>query len=212
MQCPLCNNTKVRFFDTDNNREYHKCSQCALIFVPPHQLLSQKDERDRYDKHDNSYANCGYRGYLQGKIDDIQNLGIDLSKGSILDFGAGKEAVMTTLLNEHSYNATAYDPLYGFNDLSLAPFSLIIMNEVIEHLYTPEKILTKVVSLLDKESYLYINTEFTNPIKDFSKWWYRSDPTHVHFYAEETFSYIAQQYALTLCESNHKNRVLLQKK
>lgn len=212
MACPLCNSPRTTLFETDKRREYHRCSHCALIFVPPHQLLSKEEEHARYEKHNNSIDDAGYCRYLREKITDMQELGIDLTLGPIMDFGAGKEAVMTTLLRTENNNTFAYDPLYGYDDLSAAPFYLIIMNEVIEHLYTPDKVLLQLTGLLQPGGYLYINTELTNSVKEFCRWWYRSDPTHVHFYAEETMAYLGEKYSLELCANNHKNRVLFRKK
>lgn len=191
---------------------YLQCDNCALVFVPVDQLLSFEDEMERYSQHNNSSEDPRYCKYLQGKIDDMQELGVDLSAGTILDFGAGENGVMTELLKEQGYDATAYDPAYGLDDLSKAPYHLIIMNEVIEHLYTPMDELKKLYELLASGGYLYINTEMIDTVKEFENWWYRNDPTHVIFFSEKTFEYLADALCLTLCHSNHKNRVLFQKK
>lgn len=212
MHCPLCTSKQTVLFESDKKREYRQCSHCSLIFVPTHQLPTHDAERKRYDEHNNNYEDKQYRRYLSTKIEDIKQLGIDLSMGPILDFGAGKEAVMTKLLNEEGHDATAYDPLYAMDDLSKAPFSLIIMNEVIEHLHDPATILDQLVSLLAPQGFLYINTELTDTTNDFKRWWYRSDPTHVHFYAEQTMHYLAHKFSLHLRSNNHKNRALFQKK
>lgn len=212
MICPLCQSCKTVFYIQDKTREYHRCSLCDLIFVPKGQLISIEAERARYDTHNNGIENKGYRDYLQSKIDDLKELGIDLLKGSILDFGAGKEAVMTHMLQEAGYDATAYDPMYGLSDLCKAPYHVIIMNEVIEHLYNPQDELQKVIELLDSEAYLYINTELTDNVKEFKNWWYRSDPTHVIFCSTMTFTYLAEKYNLELVDNNRKNRVLFRKK
>ncbi len=211
MSCPLCNSSQTEQFAKDKQREYFKCSQCDLTYVPKEQLISLEAERARYDTHNNNLDDPRYCTYLQSKITDIKELGVELSTGPILDFGAGKEAVMTYLLCKEGFDATAFDPIYGLDDLSKAPFYTIIMNEVIEHLYEPLSVLETVVPLLHDKGYLYINTELTDPVPNFEKWWYRSDPTHVIFFSEETFAHIAKKFKLTLIDCNHKNRVLLQK-
>jgi hypothetical protein len=44
----------------------------------------------------------------------------------------------------------------------------------------------------------------------FANWYYRQDPTHVVFYREETFKYIASRFGWH-CEIPAKDVVLMQK-
>lgn len=211
MNCPLCKSSDTNYYTKDRSRDYCHCDSCDLIFVPKEQLISLSKERARYDTHNNNLSDSRYCEYLWSKAEDLLSLGVDLSTGSILDFGAGKEAVLTALLKQKGYRATPYDPLYGMNNFTDAPYHLIIMNEVIEHLYTPFEVLSTVIQQLEPSGYLYVHTELSNTTDNFVKWWYRSDETHVVFFSEKTIQKLCDLFSLRIVASNNKNRVLFQK-
>src|SRR5690606_29451105 len=57
---------------------------------------------------------------------------------------------------------------------------------------------------------LAVMTSFQTDDNHFANWYYRRDPTHVVFYRESTFHYLAQQYQYT-CKIPCQNVVFLQK-
>jgi len=64
--------------------------------------------------------------------------------------------------------------------------------------------------LLKKDGWLGVMTCFLTSYDAFDSWHYRRDPTHVVFYAEETFQVIAQQRGWH-CEIIAKDVVLFNK-
>ena len=46
---------------------------------------------------------------------------------------------------------------------------------------------------------------------DFAKWYYKNDPTHVAFFCEETFDFIAKEFGFEIVDKL-KNIVILRKK
>ena len=70
----------------------------------------------------------------------------------------------------------------------------IVCSETAEHFYDPHKEFTLLSSLLKTGGTLAVMTFRPNEKTDWSKWWYRTDPTHVNFYKDATFTYMAQNY------------------
>jgi hypothetical protein len=75
---------------------------CGLIFVPASEHISREEEKKRYNLHDNSAYNEGYVNYLN------EIVGIVCAKCSpsdrILDYGSGKNVVLTRLLQDNCKN------------------------------------------------------------------------------------------------------------
>ncbi len=65
------------------------------------------------------------------------------------------------------------------------------------------------LSHIKKDGYLLIMTLFQPEKKDdFLKWFYIKDATHIGFFTEKTFNYLASQYNLEIIKSNKKNSIL----
>jgi len=87
MNCPLCNHEKSVLFHKDAHREYKRCPQCALVFVPKEQRLTPEKEKAVYDLHQNNPHDQGYRKFLSRLFDPIVERVQPGVKG--LDFGCG---------------------------------------------------------------------------------------------------------------------------
>ena len=70
--CPLCNSNLIESFYRDSYREYLKCSNCDFVFVPKIYHLSEKDERARYDTHNNNPEDDRYRNFLSQLLSPLQ--------------------------------------------------------------------------------------------------------------------------------------------
>ncbi len=62
--CPLCANGATKPFYRDRKRDFFHCPQCDLVFVPPEFHLAPEAEKARYDFHQQSLADSGYRTFL----------------------------------------------------------------------------------------------------------------------------------------------------
>jgi hypothetical protein len=67
------------------------------------------------------------------------------------------------------------------------------------------------VELLEPGGWLGLMTRFQTDDSRFANWHYRRDPTHVVFYREETFRWLATHHGLDV-ETRPPNVVLLQKR
>ncbi len=171
-------------------RTFLHCPACGLVFVPDREYPTVAAERSRYDRHDNTPTNLGYRRFLSEVADAVDRL--DLGAGTILDFGAGEHAVLTQLLQERGRRARDYDPLYGRGLNALAErYDLVIVCEVIEHLRDLTGELTRLESCLHPGGRVLLRTQIHPSVDDIADWWYSRDPTHLNFFARDTLATVA---------------------
>lgn len=212
--CPLCFSLS-NFFQEGEKREYFLCPSCAMIFVPEDYFLSREEETKRYLEHENSIENEGYVAMFENAIGHIKN---SCSKiHSTLDYGCGYEPVLKRLLEIHGYKTNIYDENF-FPELNLQKnYDLIISTETFEHFKYPGKEVDRMMSLLTSTGYLAVMTQFysyknkTTSKKLFKEWYYKRDPTHIVFYSDQTFEWMANHYELKIIFNNKKNFVILQK-
>jgi hypothetical protein len=184
MICPLCSLDNSELFDQDKLRTYYKCQSCELIFVPRTSLISQMQEKDRYEAHENSETDQGYVQYLK-KIAESIRPHVNLHDNG-LDFGCGKSKLLEKLLGP--IKVSSYD-IYFHPEESLLTqkYDFIIMSEVIEHLRNPLEEMQRLTKL---SSTLIVKTMFY-PQVGFSNWFYKRDITHVQFFNECSFQELA---------------------
>jgi SAM-dependent methyltransferase len=215
MNCPLCN-SKSNFFLAGDKREYRDCPVCRLIFVSEKYFIPEKEEVEHYLKHENSLDNEGYVQMFQEKIQVIQ----DVCQGvqTLLDYGCGYEPVLQTLLTREGYAAKGYDR-YFFPDTDLSgTFDLVISTETFEHFKEPGKEVARLATLLKPGGYLGVMTRLVPQknnlpcLESFDNWYYKRDPTHIAFYSSETFSWIADIFAMDIIFNNEKDFIVLQVK
>ena len=195
--CPLCNTNQKLAFLSDAEREYYRCSCCDLIFVPREYHLSEIDQRARYDSHNNDPGDLRYRNFFKQLL--VPLLAILPSNSYGLDFGSGPGPTLSLMLEEWGHNVDLYDKFYAQNDAVFQNrYDFITATEVVEHLPNPLKDLEALVKILQKGGILAIMTEIVSPQLDFTNWYYKNDPSHVCFYSEKTFLYLANLLGLEI--------------
>jgi len=197
MICPLCCSPKIEFYTKDKRRDYYRCENCALVFVPPQQRLSPQDEKAEYDKHENSPDDMGYRKFLSRVTTPLNNIVPAKSHG--LDFGCGPGPTLSVMLEEIGHKVDNYDIFYH-NDKSVftRKYDFVTCTEVFEHLFKPDKVLDKLFSILKEDGVLAIMTKRVTNKEAFQTWHYKNDQTHVIFFSEETFHWIGNEYNCTV--------------
>lgn len=193
--CPLCHAAATDCFHSDQRRSYYRCTACGLIHVPKEYHLTPAEERRRYDTHQNSPADSGYRNFL-GRL--LTPLLPRLSPGlQGLDFGCGPGPTLSVMLQEHGYAMAVYDPFYA-NDPAVLDrsYDFVTCTEAIEHFARPDVEWRRLLSLLNDGGRLAIMTAFHDEHQDFADWYYKNDPTHVGFYSMMTFEWLARRDGL----------------
>ncbi|MGM0783657.1 MAG: class I SAM-dependent methyltransferase [Pseudomonadota bacterium] len=193
--CPLCAAGDCLPYHRDARREYHQCRHCELVFVPPEHFLSPAAEKAEYDKHENHPDDPGYRRFLSRLFVPLcERLG-DGARG--LDFGAGPGPTLSVMFAEAGRPTAIYDPFYAPDAAVLAAtYDFITATEVVEHLHAPGRELTRLIERLAPGGWLGIMTKRVRSHEAFARWHYIQDPTHVCFFSEATFRWVAERLSL----------------
>lgn len=207
MNCPLCLNKNIEHYHRDKQRDYWQCGLCDLVFVNPEQFISTQQEKSIYDQHQNNPDDIGYRKFLNKLLIPLVNQLSKEAKG--LDFGSGPGPTVSVMLAELGYGVENYDIFYANNpELLKRKYDFITCTEVIEHLHNPHQVLTMLTGLLKIGGYLGIMTKRVIDKTSFATWHYKNDPTHVCFYSDKTFEYIAQYWGYELEKVNSDTIIL----
>ncbi|MDY7116885.1 class I SAM-dependent methyltransferase [Halomonas sp. SSL-5] len=195
--CPLCASADTAHYHRDARREYHCCRRCALVFVPPAFRLGPEEERAVYDRHENSPDDPGYRRFLSRLFDPLQ---ARLARGtSGLDFGAGPGPTLSVMFEEAGHPMAIYDPFFAPDASVLeGEYDFITATEVAEHLFAPGEELTRLAGLLRPGGWLGLMTKRVTDHAAFARWHYILDPTHVSFFSEATFRWLAESLSMSV--------------
>ncbi len=206
--CRVCGHGETRLFPA-GKIVYWRCVHCMATFMDAAHLPDPAAERRRYELHENTPDDPGYRRFLAKIAAPLEKR---LSPGlSGLDFGCGPSPVLAGMLAEAGHFMAVYDPFF-FPDKRVFEFDydFIVCTEVVEHFHDPFAEFGLLDRLLRPKGYLAIMTCFQNDDARFENWHYRRDMTHVVFYRERTFHVIAGQFGWH-CEIPAKDLVLMQK-
>ena len=208
MTCPLCLSKYCSEFYKDKFREYLQCSNCEFVFVPSQYHLSDFDEKERYDTHNNNPKDPRYRKFLSQLTQPLSDL---LSYGSHgLDFGCGPGPTLSLMLEEEGHQVDLYDKYY-VKDQSVfnKEFDFITLTEVIEHLSDPLFELERLTSILKPGGIIAIMTQTLSQGIDFEAWYYKNDPSHIGFYNQKSLQIFADHLGLKM--SHYSDRVIFLK-
>lgn len=210
LACPLCAGSDCQHYHRDRRRDYFQCANCDLVFVPPQQRLGAEAEKAIYDTHENDPGDSGYRRFLSRLFEPLN---ARLRPGSSgLDFGCGPGPALAMMLREAGHEVRLYDLYYAPDTSALQrQYDFICATEVVEHLYCPGEELARLLDLLRPGGYLGLMTKRVLDAEAFSRWHYKNDQTHVCFFSDRTFEYLARRFDCTL-EFVAADAVILQRR
>ena len=192
-RCPLCEAANAEKFFEDKNRSYFRCRTCSLTFVLSECFLSSEEEKKRYDLHQNDPHDEQYRSFLNRLFQPLQKRLVPQSRG--LDFGSGPGPTLSVMFEEAGHSMAIYDRFYAEDPTLLeTTYDFITATEVLEHLREPQKELARLWGCLRPGGCLGIMTKLALGAKEFSKWHYKDDETHICFFSKETFTWLAAQW------------------
>ncbi len=199
--CSLCGSNHTVLHCTVKQRAYYSCTNCRLVFVPELYHLKPAQEKAIYDLHQNNPDDQGYRQFLNRLMTPLiaQLQQFHATKALTgLDFGSGPGPTLATMLQEQGYATSIYDPFYAPDTQILEnTFDFITSTEVWEHLASPGTVIKKLFSMLNPGGIIGVMTKRI-PDTAFEHWHYIKDPTHITFFHDESFAYIASHYQCTL--------------
>lgn len=191
MNCIVCEEVSTQPFSLED-KKYWRCEQCFAVFLDKKARLSFEEEKIRYEQHDNNILDEDYRKFLSKLFKPMKNRINPRSRG--LDFGCGSGPALAEMFKEEGFIMDLYDPFFYPNkSVFHNNYDFITCTEAAEHFFEPAKEFYRLDKMLLEGGFLGVMTTFMQPNKDFNHWHYRRDPTHVVFYQEETFGFIASK-------------------
>ena len=209
--CPLCENSSCNLFHQDSRRSYYQCPRCQLVFADRSSLLSAQDELAQYQLHNNDVNDAGYRQFLQRLATPL--LAALPATGLYgLDFGCGPGPLLAKMLSEAGQRMAVWDPYFAADNAVLQQqYDFISCSEAIEHFVNPAQEWALWLRLLKPGGTLAIMTKRYTTADAFANWHYKLDPTHVSFFCDHTFAYLAQRDGFRL-QMAAKDVVILQQR
>jgi len=190
MHCPLCKDEEISEYYSNKRRDFLQCGNCKLIFVPEQFHLTAEEEKKRYDLHENSPDDEGYRKFLSRLAIPLNERIRTNSYG--LDFGSGPGPALYDILKDKGHRVEIYDQFYADGkEVLINQYDFITATEVFEHLREPLETIEFLWQLLNPGGILGLMTKLVIDRKAFSTWHYIADRTHICFFSESTFNWLA---------------------
>ncbi len=195
--CSVCHHPDLQLFTTVGHQIYRRCPLCQATMMDPAGWLSDREELAVYTLHDNGVEDAGYRRFLARLATPLVARLTPGQRG--LDFGCGPGPALAAMLEEKGFSVARYDPAF-LPDRALleAQWDFITCTEVAEHLRCPLDVFALLDTLLKPGGLLGVMTCFQTDDDRFVNWHYRRDPTHIVFYREQTFRWLADHFGLEL--------------
>ncbi|MFO7656607.1 MAG: class I SAM-dependent methyltransferase [Bacteroidales bacterium] len=169
--------------------------------------MSAKSEKKRYLTHNNGIQYKGYVDFLNQAIEPALPLLNKDMQG--LDFGCGPTPTLSVILEQQGYKCDNYDPLF-FPGLPEKKYDFIFATECFEHFFFPAKEIQLIKNLLKPGGILTIMTETWKSDEAFASWYYAKDSTHVSFFHNHTFGFIAEKFGFEAKECSNERVMILQ--
>jgi len=162
-----------------------------LVFADRQTLLTANEELAQYRLHQNELTDLGYRRFLQRLATPLLSA-LPAQKRKGLDFGCGPGPLLALMLREAGHDMAVWDPFFAKDDaVLLEQYDFICCSEAIEHFVNPAQEWSLWLSLLKPGGILAIMTKRYSSAEAFVYWHYKNEPTHVSFFSEHTFAYLA---------------------
>lgn len=197
--CPVCESAAPVEFATVSGAAYLRCPDCAAVFLEPLRLPDPASERARYLRHENSPEDAGYVAFLNRLAAPLLSR-LPRRPCDGLDYGSGPapDPVLPRLLRGAGHRVALYDPFFRPDaGVFSESFDFIVACETAEHFHRPAFEFARLAGMLRAGGLLAVMTASPpDTPAAFSGWHYRSDPTHVVFYARRTFETLAARLGL----------------
>ena len=194
--CPLCNH-QVRFFIQDKKRAFYTCSRCGLVIADPKSHLMPNVEKQRYGRAPKSAKQRQLSKFIMPLLAQINQQQIGPLSG--LNFGRLLDPQCMQMIKDSGNNVNQYDPFFAADHSVLQKnYDFVCCYKVFEHFRNPNKEWQLLSRLVKPGGWLAISTPLLTDLSHFDKWHYKNNPTHVSFYQQQTFEYLAENSEFTL--------------
>lgn len=208
MICPLCAAPQGPAFRA-HERDYFDCPGCGLVHLQPSLRPSAGEERAEYELHENDPADPEYRRFLSRLSEPLL---ARLRPGSSgLDFGSGPGPALASMLEEAGHSVALYDPFFAPDRAVLSrQYDFVTCTEAAEHFFAPAREFELLFSLLRPGGLLAVMTEVLQPGRDFARWHYPRELSHVCFYRAGTWDWLGTRHGASL-ERPHPNVAIFER-
>lgn len=195
--CRVCLSINILDFQCIDDKQYYRCNDCLATQLSIDHLPSREEEYRHYLQHENETSNPRYRAFLARLATPLMGFLPEDAEG--LDYGCGPGPALAMMLNEAGFAMETHDPQFSPNPLiDSRRFDFITCTETVEHFHQPAMEFARLRQMLRPNGYLAIMTCFQTDDDKFGNWHYRRDPTHVVFYKQETFEFLAKKWRYTI--------------
>ena len=161
-------------------------------------FLTEKEEKKRYETHNNDINDPGYRDFTAPVVNAITGSFGQDSKG--LDFGSGTGPVISAALKEKGFDIDTYDIYFDNVPEKLkVKYDYIVCCETAEHFKNPAAEFPLFERLLKPMGAVFLMTEMFEEGMDFDSWYYKNDPTHVFSIQKKLLNLSGKSIVLTGC-------------
>ena len=195
--CPLCLSLDAAPFHKGGKasgyREFLRCSECDMVFVPRGQILDVAGQKARYLQHNNEVNDPAYREFLGRMYYELRPHLCAGARG--LDYGCGPGPALQKMMLEDGFEADVYDIYFYPNESALQEtYDFVTCTETVEHFEDPRGELERIDGLLRPGGWLGVMTGMLESWDDFPGWHYHRDPTHVNFFSHMTMRRIGERH------------------
>lgn len=211
--CKICTQPTRTITVEADGKQYHWCAECEFIALYDEHMLSPEVVKDRYARHENTMDNEGYVAMFERFI-AASIAPYAVNPRTVLEFGCGPGPVLAELLRRRGLTVDVFDPCFAPDPVyEHKMYDVITATEVFEHVSDPVTTLALLVQHLAPGGIIALMTRFhSNDEKQFAKWWYRRDDTHVAFYTTTTMHTLAEQLGIRMVYGDHEAVCVLGRK
>lgn len=195
--CPLCKSENIelkdyKIRDNKNDLRILKCKKCSMVFLSSFEHINQDFYKNGLM---HSYSFNPQNWLNNSKEDDLRRFNLlknEAKNKKVLDFGCGAGGFLLLMKNVCSIKGVesqeSLEDFYKSNNLDVfssideikEKFDVITMFHVLEHLKEPEKIIEKLLNLLNEKGEIIIEVPNEDdillslykckPFADFTHW------------------------------------------
>ena len=194
--CPLCRRPDIYGIDCAE-KIYYRCRRCRLVFLDARFYLEPAAEKAVYDWHENRADDAGYRSFLSRSLQEIVQRRPPPAAGGAVGGRAapGRGARARAAGSPLGRNRPGFA---DDQDVFLRKYDFITCTEVAEHLADPGTEIDRLWALLKPQGLLVVQTKRVLDDVRFKSWFYRRDPTHISFFAPDSFEWLAERWGAKL--------------
>ncbi|WVM93761.1 class I SAM-dependent methyltransferase [Halopseudomonas pachastrellae] len=207
LPCPLCS-SPAHWMLSDRKRSYWQCERVSDGARARAMAMTAKQEKAEYDRPRKPPRMIRATGAFSRAW---RAAAAAPAAGQLLRLWLCPGPALALMLREQGHQVSLHDLYYHPNPAALEQqWDFITATEVVEHLAAPRAVLEQLWRCLKPGGWLGLMTKrVTNP-EAFSTWHYKSDPTHISFFSEHSFHWLAQTLAGRVGDSGSGCRVTAQ--